>query len=50
MKKKNRKGTDSTPIIAGSLLLIGVFSFNSFVLMGISILVFAMLVHNLNTN
>lgn len=49
IKKKKKKEVDRSPIVGGILMLIGLFSQNGWVLAGISIIVFAMMVHSLNT-
>ena len=48
-KKKKQKRKDRSPIVGGILMLIGIFSQNPYLLGGIGIVVFAMMVHSLNT-
>lgn len=47
-KKKKKKKYDKSHLVGGVLMLIGIFSQNLLVFGGISIIVFAMMVHSLN--
>jgi len=47
--KKKKKQRDNSPIVGGLLMVIGIFSQNGWVLGGISVIVFAIMIHSLNT-